>query len=30
LTGESPLLTLTTAAGATLSNVSLSQITAVR
>jgi flagellar basal-body rod modification protein FlgD len=30
LTGESPLLTLTTTAGATLSNVSLSQITAVR
>lgn len=30
LTGESPLLTLTTAAGTTLSNVSLSQITAVR
>ena len=30
LTGESPLLTLTTAAGATLSNVGLSQITAVR
>ena len=30
LTGESPLLTLTTAAGVTLSNVSLSQITAVR
>lgn len=30
LTGEAPLLTLTTAAGVTLSNVSLSQITAVR
>ena len=30
LTGESPLLTLTTAAGVTLSNISLSQITAVR
>jgi flagellar basal-body rod modification protein FlgD len=30
LTGDAPSLTLTTAAGATLSNVSLSQITAVR
>lgn len=30
LTGESPALTLTTATGATLSNVSLSQVTAVR
>ena len=30
LTGEAPSLTLTTESGATLSNVSLSQITAVR
>jgi flagellar basal-body rod modification protein FlgD len=30
LTGEAPSLTVTTVAGATLSNVSLSQITAVR
>ncbi len=30
LSGESPLITVKTAAGATLSNISLSQVTAVR
>jgi hypothetical protein len=30
LTGDVPALTLTTTAGATLSNVSVSQVTAVR